>query len=53
MIFFVMDQIKAKEVNVDDCPMGEMLGDFFTKPLQGASFQKFQNQILNLTEEDL
>jgi hypothetical protein len=27
--------------------MGEMIADFFTKPLQGTLFQKFRNFIMN------
>jgi hypothetical protein len=46
--FFVADQIAADEVKVAYCPTGDMLADFFTKPLQGSIFQKFRNQILNI-----
>ena len=28
------------------CPTGDMVGDFMTKPLQGALFQKFRDQIM-------
>jgi len=38
--FFVKDQIKCGEVNVACCPTENMLADFFTKPLQGAAFEK-------------
>ena len=51
--FFVTDRIQAKEVSVEHCPTGEMLGDFFTKPLQGGPFRKFRDRILNLTENDV
>ena len=34
----MMDQIAARELSVEYCPTGEMVGDFFTKLLQGASF---------------
>ena len=34
--FFVKDRIKNGEVSVLWCPTGEMVGDFATKPLQGA-----------------
>jgi len=43
--FFVMDKIKKGEVN---CPTQEMLGDFFTKPLQGMRFVWMRSKILNL-----
>jgi hypothetical protein len=46
--FFVTDRIATGEVKVEYCPTGEMLGDFFTKPLQGTLFRKFCNHVLNL-----
>jgi hypothetical protein len=45
--FFVTDRIAGKEVSVTYCPTGEMISDFFTKPLQGALFRKFRNLIMN------
>jgi hypothetical protein len=51
--YFVTDRIAAGELSVEYCPTGEMLADFFTKPLQGALFRKFRNRILNLTEEEV
>jgi hypothetical protein len=38
---------------VEYYPTGEMTGDFFMKPLQGAAFLKFQDQILNVNKDDL
>ena len=46
--FFVTDRVAAKEVAVEYCPTGEMLADFYTKPLQGSLFKKFRDQIMNL-----
>jgi hypothetical protein len=46
--FFVTDRIKAKQLTVEYCPTGDMWADPFTKPLQGAAFQKFRKLILNL-----
>ena len=40
--------LKAKIVY---CPTGEMIADYFTKPLQGSIFKKFREEILNLKEE--
>jgi hypothetical protein len=31
------------------CPTGDMIGDFITKPLQGALFRKFRDQIMGVT----
>ena len=48
--FFVADRVKSGEVSIDYCPTGSMVGDFFTKPLQGALFYKFRAEVLNLQE---
>jgi hypothetical protein len=45
--FFVTDRIAANEVSVEYCPTGDMLADFFTKPLQGSLFKRFRDQIMN------
>ena len=44
--FFVTDQIKQGHALVEYCPTNEMIGDFFTKPLQGEKFRQFRSQIL-------
>jgi len=43
--------VKNKELEIEYCPTGEMLSDFFTKPLQGSSFYGFRNDILGISEE--
>jgi hypothetical protein len=45
--FFVADRVASNEVSIEYCPTGEMVADFFTKPLQGSPFQKFRNLIMN------
>ena len=45
--FFVSDRIKKNEVHVQYCPSHNMLADYFTKPLQGATFRKFRDAIMN------
>ena len=30
------------------CPTGDMIGNFMTKPLQGALFRKFRDQIMGV-----
>ena len=44
--FFLTDQIEKGDLIVEYCPTGDMIGDFMTKPLQGAKFQKFQDAIM-------
>ena len=46
--FFVEDRFKSSEVNIKYYPMDDMIGDYFTKPLQGAKFRKFIEKILNV-----
>jgi hypothetical protein len=48
--FFVADRVANKEVSIEYCPTGDMIADYFTKPLQGALFKKFRNQIMNIEE---
>jgi hypothetical protein len=37
--FFITDRIRMNEVSVVWCPTGDMIGDYATKPLQGALFK--------------
>jgi len=46
--YFVTDKIKNGEVKIEYCPPKYMLGDFFTKPLQGGAFVRMRDKILNL-----
>jgi hypothetical protein len=48
--FFVTDGIKAKQLTVEHCPTGDMRADPFAKPLQGATFAKFRELVLNLVD---
>jgi hypothetical protein len=47
--FFITDRVIKEEVSVVWCPMGYMIGDYATKPLQGALFRKFRDQIMGVT----
>lgn len=49
--FFITDRIQAGEVEVKHCPTDEMVGDFFTKPLQGMKFKRFRDIILNVEND--
>jgi hypothetical protein len=51
--FFAHDRIKNGDIEIEYCPTGEMLADYFTKPLQGSLFIKFRNRILNIDPSDI
>eukprot|EP00957_Ditylum_brightwellii_P021787 1643793-Ditylum_brightwellii.AAC.3 len=46
--FFVTNRIQSGDLMIEYCPTGMMLGDFYTKALQGKAFRMFRDQILNL-----
>jgi hypothetical protein len=46
--FFITDRINKGELSVEWCPTGNMIGDFATKPLQGAVFKKFRDHIMGV-----
>ena len=45
--FFVTDVIKKGFLKVMYCPTGDMIADFFTKPIQGGDFKKFRSLVQN------
>jgi hypothetical protein len=47
--FFITDRVSKEEVSVIWCPTGDMIGYYATKPLQGALFRKFRDQIMGVT----
>jgi len=47
----VTDKIKKGDVRVSYCPTHEMIGDFFTTPLQGTQFVCMRSKILNLPSD--
>jgi hypothetical protein len=47
--FFITKRLSNEEVSVVWCPTGYMLGDYATKPLQGALFRKFRDHIMGVT----
>ncbi len=49
--FFVTDRVAKRDVSVEWCPTGDMTGDFLTKPLQGALFRRFRDQIMGVVEQ--
>jgi hypothetical protein len=44
--FFIKDQVDGKRLQIVYCPTGQMLADFFTKPLQGRLFHLFRAVIM-------
>jgi hypothetical protein len=46
--FFITDRINKGDVSLKWCPTGDMIGDYMTKPLQGALFRKFRDQIMGV-----
>ena len=40
------DRLESKGIVVRHCPTLQMIGNFFTKPLQGNLFHRFRNVIL-------
>jgi hypothetical protein len=50
--FFVADRVKSKEVSIEYCPTSTMVADYLTKPLFGAKFRWFRDQVLNIQPKD-
>ena len=46
--FFITDRIAKGDLTVEWCLTREMVGDYMTKPLQGALFHKFHDQIMGM-----
>ena len=47
--FFIKDKVDQGDIEIVYCPTGDMLADFFTKPLQGNQFIAFRERILGLS----
>ena len=50
--FFVSDCVKRGHIIIRYCPTDDMIGDFFTKPLQGSKFRRFRNIIMNCSYDE-
>ena len=48
---FMLDMAKSGEVNINYCPIDDMIGWYLTKLLQGANFRRFK-KILNIKISD-
>ena len=49
--FFVSDNVKRGRLTIEHCPTGDMIADFFTKPLQGSTFRKLLKLIMNISDD--
>ena len=45
--FYITDQLDQGWLTVRHCPTEDMIGDFFTKPLQGQLFRKLCGLVMN------
>jgi hypothetical protein len=43
--FFIKDRVDSGDLSIKHCPTEDMLGDYFTKSLQGALFHKFRAEV--------
>ena len=48
--YFITDRVKADELNTEYCPTGDMVADYFTKPLKGNKFYQFRKKNMNLKD---
>ena len=46
--FHIKDCYDRQELDIKYCPTDKMVGDYFTKPLQGKKFYEFRKMIMNL-----
>ena len=45
--FYITDKVLRGNAVIEYCPTNQMIGDFMTKPLQGAKFVRWRNAIMN------
>ena len=48
--FFIKDIIQMENIEIRHCKTDKMLADYYTKPLQGALFQKMRDRIMGLSD---
>ena len=47
--FFLHDQAEQQNLKFDYCPTGDMLGDYNTKPLNGALFKHMRRWLMGMS----
>ena len=51
--YFITDRITNQELSVEFCPTLDMIGNYFTRALQGSQFCRFHNIVLGINEDDI
>ena len=51
--YFITDRIMKQEASMEFCPTFDMIGDYFTKALQGSQFHRFCNIVIGIHEDDI
>ena len=51
--FYVANRAECGDLSIKYCPTGDMIADYFTKPLQGSQFRRFRNAILGVDEVNI
>ena len=46
--FMITDHINKNDLSVKHCLTDLMVGDYFTKPLQGTKFEEFRKRIMGI-----
>ena len=49
--YFIKGWVETGDLVMEHFTTEEMLGDHFTKPLQGALFRKFRSEIINIPDD--
>ena len=49
--YFIKNRVETGDMVIKNFPTEKMLGDHFTKPLQGALFRKFRAEIMNIPDD--
>ena len=48
--FFIRDILKRDKIKLVHCKTEKMIGDYFTKPLQGSLFRKLRSYIMGTVD---
>ena len=51
--YFITDRITKRQESVELCPTLDMIGDYFTKALQGSQFRIFRSIIIGIHKDDI